>query len=532
MSSVLIADSSRAAGLSGKAEDAGMAPHEPGTTLVRLTPAPPEGALIDSPAFPKAAIRELKNETQRKNLHHATHTIRNKRIRVTGELDNWEEIRRAGEEIKNRVARHLPYYLEQFERNATAAGATLHWARDAEEANRIVIDLVKQTGESEVTKVKSMVTQETDLNEALERERIAAWETDLAELIVQLGHDRPSHVLVPAIHRNRSEVREIFLREMGQYGTPCPPDVTDNPVELAGAARIHLREKFMRTKVGISGANFAIAETGSLMVVESEGNGRMNLTLPETLISLVGIEKILPTFQDLEVFLQLLPRSSTGERMAPYGTVWTGKREGDGPKDVHIVLLDNGRTKVLRDKLGRAALRCIRCSACLNICPVYEKVGGHAYGSVYPGPIGAILNPQLRGVCSTVDRSLPFASTLCGACVEVCPVRIPFTDILVDLRRKVVDVKRSEPGHATHIEPLLMKGGGWVMGRGWRLALAGHLAEIAGALLRPFTRKIGKWPIPGMYRWLRARDVPLPPTQSARTMWKREQQGNNDEYLG
>ncbi|MDY5143455.1 LutB/LldF family L-lactate oxidation iron-sulfur protein, partial [Actinotignum timonense] len=440
--------------------------------LERLTPAPPEGDLLDSPAFPKAAVRELGNETQAKNLHHATHTIRAKRQAVVSELDNWQDIRQAGADIKNRVGRHLDHYLAEFEKNATAAGAHVHWARDAEEANRIVIDLVRATGESEVTKVKSMVSQEIDLNEHLEEARIAAWETDLAELIVQLGHDRPSHILVPAIHRNRSEVREIFLREMGQYGTPCPPDVTDEPAELAAAARVHLREKFMRTKVGISGANFAIAETGSLVVVESEGNGRMNLTLPETLISVVGIEKILPTFQDLEVFLQLLPRSSTGERMAPYGTIWTGAREGDGPRDVHIILLDNGRTKVLSDPIGRAALRCIRCSACLNICPVYEKVGGHAYGSVYPGPIGAILNPQIRGLESVVDRSLPFASTLCGACNEVCPVKIPISNILVHLRRKAVDKKRAEAGLRPHVEPILMAGGGWVMGKGWRLGAA------------------------------------------------------------
>lgn len=496
------------------------------TELERLTPAPPEGDLIDEPAFPTAAKRELGNEIQAKNLHHATHTIRDKRARVTAELDNWQDLRAAGRDIKNRAARHLDSYLEEFERNATAAGATVHWARDAEEANRIVIDLVKATGEHEVTKVKSMVTQEIDLNEELEKERIAAWETDLAELIVQLGHDRPSHVLVPAIHRNRSEVREIFLREMGLYGTPCPPDVTDNPVELANAARVHLREKFMRTKVGISGANFAIAETGSLVVVESEGNGRMNLTLPETLISVVGIEKVLPTFQDLEVFLQLLPRSSTGERMAPYGTVWTGTKQGDGPKDVHIVLLDNGRTNVLKDPIGRPALRCIRCSACLNICPVYEKVGGHAYGSVYPGPIGAILNPQLRGMTSTVDRSLPFASTLCGACNEVCPVMIPISDILVHLRKKVVDVKRSEPGYGTHLEPTLMRMGSWAFAKGGRLGFVSKMAALGGNVLGLFTKKIGNWPVPGLNRWLRARDVPMMPKKSWRTFFKQYKKGD------
>ncbi|MGJ9624679.1 LutB/LldF family L-lactate oxidation iron-sulfur protein [Actinotignum sp. GS-2025b] len=489
--------------------------------LERLTPAPPAGDLLDSPAFPKAAVRELGNETQEKNLHHATHAIRAKRQAVVSELDNWQDIRQAGADIKNRVGRHLDHYLAEFEKNATAAGAHVHWARDAEEANRIVIDLVRATGESEVTKVKSMVSQEIDLNEHLEEARIAAWETDLAELIVQLGHDRPSHILVPAIHRNRSEVRDIFLREMGQYGTPCPPDVTDEPAELAAAARVHLREKFMRTKVGISGANFAIAETGSLVVVESEGNGRMNLTLPETLISVVGIEKILPTFQDLEVFLQLLPRSSTGERMAPYGTIWTGAREGDGPRDVHIILLDNGRTKVLSDPIGRAALRCIRCSACLNICPVYEKVGGHAYGSVYPGPIGAILNPQIRGLESVVDRSLPFASTLCGACNEVCPVKIPISNILVHLRRKAVDKKRAEAGLRPHVEPILMAGGGWVMGKGWRLGAAARLASVGGRVMGLFMHHIGNWHIPGVHRWTRARDVPMLPKHSARATFAR-----------
>ena len=248
---------------------------------------------------------------------------------------------------------------------------------------------------TEVVKVKSMATQEIELNEALAAAGIDAWETDLAELIVQLGDDWPSHILVPAIHRNRAEVREIFLREMGKVGRPAPADLTDEPRRLAEAARLHLREKFLRAKVAISGANFAIADTGSLVVVESEGNGRMCLTLPDTLISVVGIEKVLPSWRDLEVFLQVLPRSSTGERENPYTSIWTGPAGGDGPSEMHIVLIDNGRTNVLADTLGRQALRCIRCSACLNVCPVYERAGGHSYGSVYPGPIGAVLTPAV-----------------------------------------------------------------------------------------------------------------------------------------
>ena len=252
---------------------------------------------------------------------------------------------------------------------------------------------MRATGADEVVKVKSMATQEIGLNEALEAAGIAALETDLAELIVQLGHDKPSHILVPAIHRNRAEIREIFLREMADVDRA----LTDEPAALAAAAVAHLRRKFLSAKVAISGANFGIAETGTLGVVESEGNGRMCLTLPDTLITIMGIEKLVPRWQDLEVFLQLLPRSSTGERMNPYTSMWTGVTPGDGPQEFHLILLDNGRTAVLADADGRDALNCIRCSACLNVCPVYERTGGHAYGSVYPGPIGAILSPQLTG---------------------------------------------------------------------------------------------------------------------------------------
>lgn len=494
-------------------------------TRVRLTPAPPEGALIDSPPFPQAAIRELGKDTQRANLRHATHTIRTKRQRVVAELDHWQDLRSAGEAVKNRVARHLDTWLVQLEENLTRAGSTVHWARDAEEANRIIIDLIRATGSDEVVKVKSMATQEIDLNEALEEAGIAAWETDLAELIVQLGHDRPSHILVPAIHRNRTEVRDIFLEEMGRYGTPPPEGLDDDPGRLANAARTHLRDKFLRARVAVSGANFAVAETGSLVVVESEGNGRMCLTLPQTLISVVGIEKVVPTFADLEVFLQLLPRSSTAERMNPYTTIWTGPTPGDGPQDVHVVLVDNGRTRALADPSGRAALRCIRCSACLNICPVFEKVGGHAYGSVYPGPIGAILNPQLRGVESAVDRSLPFASTLCGACDDVCPVKIPISDILVQQRHRIVEAKKAEAGRKPHLEPVLMKGGGWLMGDARRLALMQRAANVFGLVGGRTIGRIGNWPVPGLSRWLRARNVPMPPTASFRAQFDKTRGG-------
>lgn len=346
---------------------------------------------LGMPPFPEAAKRAVADSQLRHNLAGATATIRRKRASVVGELDDWAELREAGAAIKAHTLSHLDTYLERFEAAVTAAGGVVHWARDAEEANRIVVDLVRATGEREVVKVKSMATQEIELNEALGDAGISAWETDLAELIVQLGNDAPSHILVPAIHRNRAEVREIFRREMGGAGVPAPDDLTDEPARLADVARRHLREKFLRAKVAVSGVNFAVADTGTLVVVESEGNGRMCLTLPETLISVVGIEKLVPSWRDLEVFLQLLPRSSTGERMNPYTSTWTGVTPGDGPQSFHVVLLDNGRTNALADEVGRQALRCIRCSACLNVCPVYERTGGHAYGSVYPGPIGAVL---------------------------------------------------------------------------------------------------------------------------------------------
>ena len=399
----------------------------------------------------------LRDSQLRRNLSKATTTIRAKREGVVGEVPDWQELREAGRAIKDSALVALDRHLVALEAAVVSAGGVVHWANDGNEGCSIVADIARSHGVDEVVKVKSIATDEIKLNEHLASVGVRAVETDLAELIIQLGDDVQSHILVPAIHKNRAEIRDLFARELDL------PDLTDEPEALTEAARVHLRRKFLSARMGVSGANFAVAETGTVSVFESEGNGRMCTTLPEVLVTVMGIEKLVPTWRDMEVFLQLLPRSSTGERMNPYTSFWTGVRPGDGPQEFHLVLLDNGRTGVLADQVGRQALRCIRCSACLNVCPVYSRTGGHAYESVYPGPIGAILTPQLSGLES--GRSLPYASSLCGACYEVCPVEIDIPRVLVHLRSRVVD---TEP---------------W-----WRAEKAAMKAHVPCLLLRPRVR--------------------------------------------
>ena len=468
------------------------------------------GHLRGSEPFPVAARRALADTQLRRNLGKATATIRAKRAAVVAEVPDWEELREAGRAIKAATMQNLDRHLEELEARVTERGGTVHWARDANEANRLVTGLVQAAGATSAVKVKSMVTDEIGLNDALAAAGITAYETDLAELIVQLGHDRPSHILVPAIHRNRAEIREIFLREMGDVD----PALTDAPAALAEAARLHLRRMFLAAQVGISGANFAIAETGTLSVVESEGNGRMCLTLPQTLITVMGIEKVIPSWRDLGVFLQLLPRSSTGERMNPYTSMWTGVTPGDGPQQVHLILLDNGRTAALADETGRQVLHCIRCSACLNVCPVYERTGGHAYGSVYPGPIGAVLSPQLTGVED--NASLPYASSLCGACYDACPVKIDIPSVLVHLRaRHVEEARRTH--RLPHAEAVAMAAASWVMAEPRRYAAAQRAGRSGRALSRG--GRISALP-PPLSAWTRARDIPAPPARTFREWWR------------
>jgi L-lactate dehydrogenase complex protein LldF len=463
-----------------------------------------------APPFPEAALPVLRNAQLRKNVAHATDVIQAKRALLVAEKTDWQQLRTAAAAIRNYALENLAACLEEFESRCSAAGGTVHWARDAAEARSIILDILREENATEVIKIKTMTSAEIQLNPALQAAGVSAVETDLAELILQLGDDEPSHIVAPALHVNRSQVREIFARRMGLE------DLSDDPQVLTAAARTYLRKKFLTVPTAISGANFLIAETGAVSVVESEGNGRMCLTLPRTMITLAGIEKVIPRFQDLEVMLQVLARSATGERMNPYTSLWTGVRPGDGPQRFHVVLLDNGRSSILARPRERQTLQCIRCGACQNTCPVYRQTGGHAYGSVYGGPIGAILTPQLMKMEHA--QSLPYASSLCAACYEVCPVKINIPEVLIELRAQIVDQERGETRRWFDPMYLGMKAANVAFASASRFRLAQRLGRIA---LRLFTGKDGwihRLPSLGA-RWTVTRDLRGLPDQTFREWW-------------
>jgi len=461
-------------------------------------------------AFPAAVLPVLRNPQLRKNVAHAIDVIQAKRARLVEEKSDWQELRSAASRIRDEALSHLGTYLEQFEARCTEAGGTVHWAADAADARRIILDILRQENASEVIKIKTMTSAEIQLNPFLEAGGVSVFETDLAEIILQLGEGEPSHIVVPALHVNRSQVREIFARRMGLN------DLSDDPKALTAAARNYLRRKFLEIPTAISGANFLVAETGSVVVVESEGNGRMCLTLPRTMISIAGIEKVVPRFQDLEVMLQVLARSATGERMNPYNSIWTGVTPGDGPQRFHVVLLDNGRSQILAGKTERQTLRCIRCAACMNACPVYRQTGGHAYGSVYPGPIGAILTPQLMQMHHA--QSLPYASSLCGACYEVCPVKINIPEVLLELRSQVVNQERKQTLRFFDPMYLGLRIANLLFSRAWLFHAAQQMGRIG---LGIFTRKDG-WihSLPSIgAKWTQTRDLRGLPDQTFHAWW-------------
>src|SRR5882724_5506808 len=379
-----------------------------------------------------ANARAALNDVQlRGALRNATSLFGKRRLAAANSLPDWEDLRTQARSIKDHTLLNLEKYLDEFTANAEAAGAQIHWARDAAEANSIVCRLAQERKVRLIVKSKSMTTEEIHLNAALEAAGVEALETDLGEYIIQLAGETPSHIIAPAIHKTRHQIADLFVEKLGIAPTDDIPTLTIT-------ARRVLREKFGAADIGVSGVNFGVAETGTILILENEGNIRLTTSLPKTHIAVMGIEKVIPTFADLEVFLKLLPRSGTGQHLTAYQSLITGTKRSpgqEGPDELHIVLLDNGRSKMLAHRITRQSLACIRCGACLNACPVYQQIGGHAYGSVYPGPIGAVITPQLFGLAKAAQ--LPYASSLCGACREVCPVKIDIPELLLYLRAEI-----------------------------------------------------------------------------------------------
>ena len=451
-----------------------------------------------SETFDQNAKAALADAHLRGALKNATSLFGERRKAAAASLPNWEDLRTEARAIKDEVLLHLDRYLEEFVGNAESRGAKIHWARDAAEANSIICGLARQRNARTVVKSKSMTTEETHLNTALEAAGMQVVETDLGEYIIQLAEEPPSHIIAPAIHKTRGQIAQLFNAELGM-------PLTDDIARLTSTARATLRDRFAAADVGISGVNFAIAETGTIVIVENEGNIRLTTSLPRLHIAVMGIEKVLPRFADLDVFLKLLPRSGTGQRLTTYQSYITGvKRQpaDEGPEELHIVLLDNGRSRMLAHPVTRQSLACIRCGACLNACPVYQQVGGHAYGSVYPGPIGAVITPQLMGIEKAAQ--LPYASSLCGACREVCPVKIDIPRLLLHLRAEIA------PRKGKLAERLAFKMWAQVM---LRPSLY-KMSSVLGRVMQRF--------VPVAKAWTKGRDLRPIESKSFHELWSNE----------
>lgn len=453
---------------------------------------------LSSETFDRNAKAALADSHLRGALKNATSLFGERRKAAAASLPNWEDLRSEARAIKDEVLAQLDRYLEEFVANAESRGAKIHWARDAAEANSIICGLAADRKARIVVKSKSMTTEETHLNTALEAAGIVVVETDLGEYIIQLAEEPPSHIIAPAIHKTRGQIAELFNAELGM-------PLTDDVARLTSTARATLRDRFAAADAGISGVNFAIAETGTIVIVENEGNIRLTTSLPRVHIAVMGIEKVLPRFADLDVFLKLLPRSGTGQRLTTYQSYITGvKRQAtdEGPEELHLVLLDNGRSRMLAHPVTRQSLACIRCGACLNACPVYQQIGGHAYGSVYPGPIGAVITPQLMGIEKSAQ--LPFASSLCGACREVCPVKIDIPRLLLHLRAEIA------PRKGKLAERLAFKMWAQVM---LRPSLY-KLSSVLGRIMQRF--------VPVSKAWTNGRDLRPIESKSFHELWSNE----------
>jgi L-lactate dehydrogenase complex protein LldF len=435
------------------------------------------------------------------------------RLQAMSEVPGWERLRDRARELKREVMEHLDSYLEEFADNVARRSGKVHWAATADDACRIVLEIAKQCGAKEIVKAKSMVGEEIELNPALEAQGIHPYETDLGEFIIQLAGERPAHIVAPAMHLTRHDVSDLFA-------THIQSERTDVPERLTAIARQVLRERFARAEMGMSGANFLVADTGTVVLIENEGNIRLCTTAPRVHVVVVGIEKLIPRFADLGVFLRLLGRSGTGQSLTSYTSLLTGPRRPgeDGPDEMHVVLVDNGRVNALADPKMREALFCIRCGACLNACPVYRKIGGHAYGWVYSGPIGALITPQFTGIGKA--RELPFASSLCGACRDVCPVKINIPDLLLYLRgRAQEEAPAPRPKGALLREKTMMRLWAWAMSRPWAYQIGGRMARWGqGILARSgWIRKVPMYPAS---RWTEARDLPALARKSFHDRWK------------
>ncbi|MER3445674.1 MAG: iron-sulfur cluster-binding protein [Candidatus Dadabacteria bacterium] len=453
----------------------------------------------------------LKNQNLQKALRNATDRFRAIRERATGEIKDWEDLRRRAREIKKNTIEHIDQYLEILEESIKKAGGTIHWARDGNEACSIILDIARKNKVKSVVKSKSMATEEIELNQALEGAGIRVVETDLGEYIVQIAKERPSHILAPAIHKTKEDIARLFTERLNTQ-----PNL--EPEQITKVAREKLRGEFLSADMGISGVNFAVAETGTIVIIENEGNARLSTTIPRIHIALMGIEKVTPKFEDISTFLNVLFRSASGQKISAYVSFITGpkrKSDADGPEEFHLVIMDNGRSEILAHEETRETLYCIRCGACLNICPVYRKVGGHSYGWIYSGPIGAILTPQLLGIDKAPD--LPFASSLCGACKDVCPVKIDIPRVLLELRKRVKDSKegRKNTGFGERIAVRL-----------WRFSMEHKIiyslvSSLSYIVQKPWLKngRLRSLPLP-FSRWTNHRDFPAVSKTPFRRMWR------------
>ncbi|UVI28000.1 LutB/LldF family L-lactate oxidation iron-sulfur protein [Paenibacillus spongiae] len=449
----------------------------------------------------------LNDDFLRKAVRFTTERLRNGKKKASEDHGNWDEWRERGRQIRLHTIAHLDYYLNLFTENARANGVHIHFADTAADAVKIALAIAERKQAKTIVKSKSMVTEELHLNHHLEKIGVEAIETDLGEYIIQLAGETPSHIIIPAIHKNRYQIADLLSADAGET---LAPDTT----VLAGFVRKKLREKFLEADIGMTGCNFAIAETGSMVLFENEGNARMVTTVPKTQITLMGMERIIPSWTDLEVMATLLPRSATGQKLTVYMSGISGPRrseDADGPEEMHIIIVDNGRSLQLGDPEFQELLNCIRCGACLNACPVYRHIGGHAYGGTYSGPIGAVLTPSLQKNVAEWD-DIANASSLCGACYEACPVKIPLHDMLVYLRRRKV-----EAGHGNKIESIGMKGFASVMGGSKRFRTVINLGKLGQKLVvrsGEIRTKIG--PLKG---WNSYRVTPSIPKETFRDRW-------------